>query len=149
MRLHSSPLLAAAVLGFALSSLVACNATMPQIPGLSKKSAAEVDPDARPDWINNPGDGVSASAGTHVKGRVAQEELAIQRAREELAKRKGVSIESEQVSAQMVANGRANTTGQKVTHEVTNQSEVKGQIKAKWRDPNSDVFWVWLVPSGS
>ena len=124
--------------------LAGCNATLPSAPSWSK--AAQ---DARPDWINNPGNGVSASAGTHVKGKVAQEELAIQRAREELAKRAGVTIDSEQVSAQTVANGRANTVGQKVTHEVTNQSNVKGQVKAKWRDPNSDTFWVWLVPSGN
>jgi len=35
----------------------------------------------RPVWIDNPGNGVSASAGMHVRGPVAQEELAILRAR--------------------------------------------------------------------
>ena len=124
--------------------LAGCNATLPSTSNWGKAKQ-----DSRPDWINNPGNGVSASAGTHVRGKVAQEELAIQRAREELAKRAGVTIDSEQVSAQTVANGRANTVGQKVTHEVTSQTDVKGQVKAKWRDPNSDVFWVWVVPTGN
>ena len=35
---------------------------------------------ARPTWIDNPGNGASASAGTHIRGTVAQEDLAIQRA---------------------------------------------------------------------
>ena len=136
-------------LSVSIPAIVGCNASMPAIPGVTKAKNASIDPDARPDWINNPGNGVSASAGSHVKGKVAQEELAIQRAREEYAKRFGVTIESEQVSSQTVANGRANTVGQKVTHEETKQSDVKAQIKSKWRDPNSDTLWVWLIPSGN
>jgi hypothetical protein len=57
----------------------------------------------RPAWIDNPGNGVSASAGMHVRGRAAQEELAILRAREEFAKRFGVSIRSAQTLHDRVA----------------------------------------------
>jgi hypothetical protein len=49
----------------------------------------------RPVWIDNPGNGVSASAGMHVLGRAAQEELAIARARSEFAKRYGVAINAD------------------------------------------------------
>jgi len=101
----------------------------------------------RPAWIDNPGNGVSASAGIHIRGKTAQEELAIQRAREEYAKRFGVSIESSQTFSTTVASGRSNTVGAQVSHEELKQVDVKAEVKAKWRDPNSDVLWIWLVPS--
>lgn len=102
---------------------------------------------ARPDWIDNPGNGVSASAGMHIRGRAAQEEMAILRAREEYAKRFGVSIQSVQSISTTVANDRASTVGSQVAHEDTRQTDIKAMVKAKWRDPDSDVLWVWLVPS--
>lgn len=100
----------------------------------------------RPAWIDSPGNGVSASAGMHVRGRAAQEELAILRAREEFAKRFGVSIRSVQTLSTTVAGGRASTVGSQVAHEETRQDEVKAMVRAKWLDPHSDVLWVWLVP---
>ena len=103
--------------------------------------------DSRPSWIDNPGDGASASAGMHVRGRAAQEELAIQRAREEFSKRYGVTVESEQAFSTSVANNRSSTVAEHVAHEQTKQSDVKAVVKAKWRDPDSDVLWVWVVPS--
>jgi hypothetical protein len=101
----------------------------------------------RPAWIDNPGNGVSASAGEHIRGRVAQEELAIQRARAEFAKRFGVSIQSAQTLSTTVANGRASTVGSQQSREDAKQVDVRAVVKAKWRDPDTDVLWVWLVPS--
>jgi len=101
----------------------------------------------RPAWIDNPGNGVSASAGMNVRGKVAQEELAILRAREEYAKRFGVSIQSTQTLATTVTNGRSNTVGAGVAHEDSRQMDVKAMVKAKWYDKDNDVLWVWLVPS--
>lgn len=100
----------------------------------------------RPAWIDNPGNGVSASAGMHIRGRVAQEELATLRAREEYAKRFGVSIRSAQTLSTTVTNGRASTVGSQVAREDVQQVDVKAVVKAKWRDPANDVLWVWLVP---
>lgn len=100
----------------------------------------------RPAWIDNPGNGVSASAGEHIRGKVAQEELAIQRARAEFAKRFGVSIQSAQTLSTTVANGRASTVGSQQSREDAKQVDVKAVVKAKWRDPDTDVLWVWLVP---
>jgi hypothetical protein len=101
----------------------------------------------RPAWIDNPGNGVSASAGIHVRGKAAQEELAILRAREEFAKRFGVNIRSAQTLSTTVANGRASTVGTGLALEDSRQIDVKAMVKAKWRDPDSDVLWVWLVPT--
>jgi len=100
----------------------------------------------RPSWIDNPGNGVSASAGMHVRGRVAQEELAVTRARTEYAKRFGVAIQSAQNTSTTVANGRSSTVGSQVVHEDSKQVDVKAVVKAKWLDPDTDVLWVWLVP---
>lgn len=102
--------------------------------------------EARPAWIDNPGEGVSASAGTHARGRVAQEELAISRARVEYAKRFGVSIEAVGVYSKNIANGHSISTGDLVSQERTQQNDVKALVKAKWRDEDADVLWVWLVP---
>src|SRR5512146_1817670 len=100
----------------------------------------------RPAWIDNPGNGVSASAGMHVRGRAAQEELAIQRARVEYAKRFGVNVQSVQTLSTTVANDRASTVGTEVAREEANHSNVRAVVRAKWLDPDSDVLWVWLVP---
>lgn len=112
-------------------------------------ACASVEPvsNAKPAWIDNPGMGVSASAGMHVGGRIAQEELAILRGRTEFAKRLGVNIQSEQVSSTSVANDKSSTVGVQLTHEDTSQKDIKVLVKEKWRDPDADVLWVWLVPS--
>ena len=101
----------------------------------------------KPDWIENPEKGVSASAGMHIRGKVAQEELAILRGREEYAKRFGVNIQAAQTYSTTVSNNKANTVGSQVTYEETTQNNVKAMVKEKWRDPETDVLWVWLVPS--
>lgn len=118
--------------------LVACAARAPAPP-------ASAPP--RPAWIDNPGSGVSASAGYHVRGKQAQEELAISRAREEFAKRYGVSISSDHDIAQTTINDRTSSVSEKAIREEVRDREVKAQVKEKWWDPGSGVLWVWLVPS--
>lgn len=109
-------------------------------------ACANVQPIQKPAWIDNPGNGVSASAGMHVRGKAAQEELAILRAREEYAKRFGVTISSAQRTSTEVVNGRSSTTGSQVAQEDTHHVGVKAVVKEKWHDPDTDVLWVWLVP---
>lgn len=103
--------------------------------------------DTRPVWIENPGKGVSASAGFHVGGKVAQEELAILRGRTEYAKRFGVSIQSEQNSLSTATDHNSSTVSTQKTRENTDQTGIKVMVKEKWRDTESEVLWVWLVPS--
>ena len=73
--------------------------------------------------------------------------LAILRAREEFAKRFGVSIRSVQTLSTTVANDRSSTVGSQTAREDLQQNDIKAVVKAKWHDPDSDVLWVWLVPS--
>ena len=101
----------------------------------------------RPSWIDRPEDGVSASAGTHVRGRAAQEDLAILRAREEFAKRFGVNIQSDQIVSTEVSNDIASTVASAVVQESSKQSNIKALVKAKWLDPGADVLWIWLIPA--
>jgi hypothetical protein len=107
----------------------------------------QVSADSKPEWIENPGEGVSASAGVHVRGRVAQEALAVTRAREELAKRLGVSISSQSATVQLVNNNRMSSASSKQIQETVSETEVKAVLKAKWLEPGSQVLWVWLMPS--
>jgi len=108
---------------------------------------SNADPAIQPAWVDNPGEGVSASAGVHVRGRVAQEALAVTRAREELAKRLGVTVSSESNTVQRVMNGRSSSTSDKKIQETVSSAEVKAVVKAKWLEPGSQILWVWLVPS--
>lgn len=101
----------------------------------------------RPAWINDPGEGVSAAAGFHVRGTQAQEELAITRARDEFAKRYGVNISSEQATSQIVVGDRMSSVSARDIREEVQQKEVKATVRAKWNDPNTGMLWVWLVPA--
>lgn len=111
-------------------------------------SACSLTPQASspPKWVHEPGDGVSSSAGFHAKGRQAQEDLAVSRAREEFSKRYGVKISSDNTITQVVANDRATAVSQKDIREEVRSNEVRAVVKDKWRDPVSDTLWIWLVP---
>ena len=124
----------------AMALLSACSSL-----GLNGQGAME--DEQRPAWINDPGDGVSASAGFHVRGVQAQEELAITRARDEFAKRYGVVVSSEQSTQQLVVGERASSVSAKDIREEVNQKEVKATVRAKWKEPGTGVLWVWLVPA--
>ncbi len=99
-----------------------------------------------PDWVENPGDGVASSAGTHVKGRHFQEELAIARARERLASRLGVEVSSVHTVKENVINDRAYINSAKETQLVVQKQEVKAHVRAIWYDRRNDQIWVWLYP---
>lgn len=124
----------------AMALLSACSSFGPN-------QSAQRDEQNRPTWINDPGDGVSASAGFHVRGTQAQEELAITRARDEYAKRYGVVISSEHLTSQLVVGDRASSVSAKEIREEVNEKEVKASVRAKWRDPSNGMLWIWLVPA--
>jgi len=110
-------------------------------------TAPEPVPTMRPAWIDHPGEGVSASAAFHVRGFAAQEELAITRAREELAKRQGVKIDSESLTLQRVEAGQQRTVAEKQISETVSGAQIKSSVKAKWLEPETGVLWVWVVPN--
>ena len=102
---------------------------------------------ARPAWIDNPGAGASASCTTHVRGRHFQEELAVTRAREQLAARYGVKVKMTQNVKEVIINDSASVTSVKNTEQkIDNGETVYARVKEKWHDVTRDELWVWLVP---
>lgn len=120
-----------------LGVLVGCN-VMPK-----KEPVAA----GRPAWIENPGNGVSASAAWNPRGRAAQEEMAVARARTEYAKRFGVEVSAVTEQSTTVFGSSASSSGSSGLKETVNQKDVKAEVKAKWHDQANDTIWVWLVPS--
>jgi hypothetical protein len=130
-----------------LSSLAIAMSLLSACGHLGVDQNGRMDSRNRPAWINDPGEGVSASAGFHVRGEQAQEELAITRARDEYAKRYGVVVSSEHSTSQYVVGERASSVSEKEIREEVNQIEVKASVRAKWKDPDSGMLWIWLVPA--
>jgi hypothetical protein len=126
----------------ALALAVAGGAMLAGCVSLGPKDAA----DERPAWIGEPGDGVSAAAGEHIHGRVAQEELAIARARDELARRMGVRVSNVMSSELTVAGQTAVSSAQSQSTQQVTGAEVTAAVRAKWLDRSSGLLWVWLVP---
>lgn len=99
-----------------------------------------------PAWINDPQDGAVGSAVTHVRGRHAQEELAITRARERLASRYGVEVSSVQAITEKVINDRAYVTSDKRIDQTMKRTEIKAHVRETFYDSIKDVVWVWVYP---
>lgn len=124
------------VIAFVLVSLLAITSTAIAAQKVKK-----------PHWIDNPGMGVSASSTTHVKGRHYQEQLAVARARERLAARYGVEVESVHAIHEQVINDKAYVTSDKQMKLVLKKKTVKARVRAKWHDHLNDTFWVWVYPT--
>ncbi|MCW9014888.1 MAG: hypothetical protein OQL06_14040 [Gammaproteobacteria bacterium] len=99
-----------------------------------------------PSWIHNPGDGAVGSATTHVRGRHYQEELAIGRARERLAARYGVAVNSIQTIRERIVNETAYVTSDKEIHQQIQNAVVKAHVRETWHDKGHDEIWVWVYP---
>ena len=101
----------------------------------------------RPDWIDNPGIGVVGSAPMHVRGRNAQEELAIARARTRLAARLGVEVDSIQSISEKHTNDKSAVSSDRQTTQKISNKTVKAYTRALWHDPERDIVYVWVIPS--
>ncbi len=100
----------------------------------------------RPDWIDNPGIGVVGSAPVHVRGRHAQEELAISRARIRLAARLGVEVDSIQRISEKHANDTSSVSSDRQTTQKISNKTVKAFTRALWHDPDRDIVYAWVIP---
>ncbi len=92
----------------------------------------------------NPGNGVVASCGFNIKGRYAQEECALQRARERLAAQQGVEISSVSYLSERVRNDASSVSLNKETVEKVSGVTVKARIRDTWYDAQRDEYYVWL-----
>lgn len=97
-----------------------------------------------PEWLLNPGDGVVASCGFHIKGHYAQQECALQRARERLAARRGVEVSSISYLNTRVRNDQQQVSLDKETLEKVTQVTVKARLRESWYDAQRDEYYVWM-----
>jgi len=107
-------------------------------------SACATSPMATPSWLSDPGDGVVASCGFNIKGRYYQEECARTRAREQLAARRGVTVNSESVLKERVHNDRSSVTLTKETQEEVAAVTIRARERGSWYDAQRDLFYVWM-----
>ncbi len=114
---------------------------------IKPEAVTTTNPNDRPAWLDNPGDGAVGFAGDNVFGPVKQDEAATLRAREEFARRYGVTVESIQNMSTEVHNGQASENLNSSTHQVLNQNNVQCVVKAKWLDSHRNMLWVWVVPA--
>ena len=96
----------------------------------------------KPTWINN-SDGVIGICDTHIDGNAAQEEVAMDRALEKLAKQQLVNIKTSSISTQRENSGVYNS-GYESKTEVNSNTKVKAHIKKSWRNPINNRYYVWM-----
>ena len=98
----------------------------------------------KPNWINNTQGGAVGSCGSHMNGDSEQEKVAMDRAITQLAKGKKANIMAHSVGKEKEnALGYTSTNSNKT--EVTTNAQVSSTIKAKWRDPKTNIFYIWMV----
>lgn len=101
---------------------------------------------AMPGWILNPGNGAVGSSVIHVKGVHFQKQLAVSRARQELAARQGVDVEYIQMSTETVNNQNAYTKVKRVGSEEVSTKTVKARVTQTWQNPNTREIFVLVEP---
>jgi len=99
-----------------------------------------------PAWIGSPGEGAVGSSVTHVKGRHFQEQLAVSRARQQLAARQGVDVEYVQMSTETVTNDTAHTKVKRVGSEEVSTKTVRAKVVEKWMNPVTREVFVLVMP---
>ena len=97
-----------------------------------------------PAWVMQPGNGVVASCGFHIKGRYAQEECARQRARERLAAREGVEFSSVSTSHTKVKDDRNQVNFDQISQETVTKVNIKARVVASWYDAQRDEYYVLM-----
>ena len=113
--------------------LTGCNNTQPKPSKFDK-----------PDWISNTQGGAVGSCGSHMDGNSEQEKVAMDRAITQLAKEKKANVTAHSVGTEKESGiGYTSTNSNKT--EVTTNAQVSSTIKAKWRDPRTNIFYIWMI----
>ena len=115
--------------------LTGCNNTQPKPQAKSKYE--------KPEWVNNAQGGAVGSCASHMNGNAAQEEVALNRAITQLAKSKKASVVSKSTGTQKQDGLGYSSTNTNNT-EVSTDAQVSSTVKAKWRDPKSNMFYIWI-----
>ncbi len=103
----------------------------------------------KPSWVWQPtrdgrlgGVGI---AGVHFKGKPAQRMLAISRALDEIARQKGVKVDTQVNTEATVSGGSANTKLQVYSKQYSNGVVVTATLVEFWEDVETEELYVWMV----
>ncbi len=103
-----------------------------------------------PEWVVNPSrNGVVGGIGycaAHIKGYAGQKELAIKRALEDIARQKGVVVNSILfVSSKSSNQTKMPDTTSKTISSYQTQQNVKSYIKEIWIHPTSKEMYIYMI----
>lgn len=103
-----------------------------------------------PEWVTNPSkNGVIGGVGycaAHINGYAGQKELASKRALEDIARQKGVLVNSIMLISSKSSNSTKlpDTTSKNISSYQTQQS-VKAYIKEIWVHPVSKEMYIYMI----
>lgn len=103
-----------------------------------------------PEWVTNPSkNGVIGGVGycaAHINGYAGQKELASKRALEDIARQKGVLVNSIMLISSKASNNTKlpDTTSQNISKYQTQQN-VKAYIKEIWVHPVSKEMYIYMI----
>jgi len=101
---------------------------------------------AKPSWIENHTVGAVGICDTHIRGDAVQEEVAMDRALKKLAKAKASAIQTSSASTQSEKAGRYNSKYESTT-QIKSNTKINAQIKATWRNPSNNRYYIWMLPN--
>ena len=96
----------------------------------------------KPLWTNN-SEGAIGVCDSHISGNAAQEQAAMDRALQKLAKQQAVSVKTSSVSAQR-ENGGMYSSGFDSRTEINANTKLNAHIKKSWRNPKNNRYFVWM-----
>ena len=96
-----------------------------------------------PLWIHGSKEGTVGMCATHMKGNAVQEQVAMDRAIEKLAKQKESTVQTSAVSSQNENAGSYNSSYNSSTTVKAN-TKVSAHIEATWRNPYNNNYYVLM-----
>ena len=111
---------------------------------LGIQAKPEISKFTKPEWIHNSQGGAVGSCGSHMDGTAAQEKVAMDRAITALAKQKRSDVKATSTGTEK-ENGIGYTSTNTNKTEVTSNAQVSSTTKATWRDPKTNIFYIWMV----
>ncbi|MDR2104935.1 MAG: hypothetical protein LBP51_04180 [Deferribacteraceae bacterium] len=103
----------------------------------------------KPAWFWEPNDGELiggvGDAGTHVDGIAAQRQLAVYRAIEDIARQKGVTVNSVQTLQQYSTETSSSSSLELYSVQTVSGATVTARVREFWIDPQTKRLLVWVT----
>ncbi|MDR2401846.1 MAG: hypothetical protein LBD73_09390 [Deferribacteraceae bacterium] len=103
----------------------------------------------KPAWFWSPNDGELlggvGEAGTHIDGLTAQRQLAVYRAIEDIAKQKGVKVDSVQTLQQHTTETSTSSKMDVYSVQTVSGVMVTARVREFWIDPQTKRMLVWVT----